>query len=83
MTIYAGLRCRLVNENQYAIYRLLDYVAGRTGDVLMAAFQWETSLLVIEERRLPLVTVVTSPAVIHPLTKLVAMRVFVTITAID
>jgi len=55
MTSLAFCWSWLVEEHQRSIHRFLEGVAGRAGNILVSAFERESRLLVIEERRAPLV----------------------------
>lgn len=81
MTSLAFCWSWLVEEHQCSIHGLFEGVAGRAGNVLMSAFEREGRLLVIEERRTPLVAVVARGTVAGLRPELVCMGVFVALVA--
>ena len=72
----------LVKQNRLSIDRLPIGMARGAGNVLVRAFQRERSLLVVNQRRLPLVAVVARRTVLATRAKLVGMRVLVTFAAL-
>jgi len=82
VAVFAGFRRRLVEEHETPVYRLLQCVACRTGNVFVTSFQRESRFVVIEERRLPFVAVVASSAIVGAGAELVGMRILMTIAAI-
>lgn len=77
MAGFATRRSRFVEKHEFAVYRLAQGVTGGAGDVLMTSFQRECRLVVIEERRLPLVRVVASGAAVCPLAELIGVGILV------
>jgi len=77
MASFASRWRRFVKEHLGLIDQFLQRMARRTGHIFMASFQGKLSLVVIEERRPPLVAVVASGAVVGAISKLVGMGVFV------
>lgn len=83
MAIFATGWRWLVEEHHGAIHLLPQHVTGRAGHILMPALQCKRGCVVVEERRPPLVRVVTCRAVAGPGAELIGMRILVTIAAID
>src|ERR1039458_712657 len=77
----ASHRCRLVEQHEFALHRLLENVAGCAGGILMATLEREFGFLVIEERGLPLVAVVATGAIAAACAELVGVRILVALTA--
>ena len=77
----AGLGRRLVKQHRVSVHQLLERVAGRAGNILVAALERERRLLVVEERGLPLVAVVAGGAVVALRAELVGMRILVAFAA--
>lgn len=77
-------RCRgwLIEHYWLSIDRLPIGMAGRAGNILVGAFERKRCLLVIKERRLPLVAVVARCAVFATCAELVGMRIFVAFAAL-
>jgi hypothetical protein len=75
VAVGTGRGCGFVEEDGISIHRSLHGVASRARNILVATFQRKRCLLVIEERRLPLVAVVASGALICIGAKLFCMRV--------
>src|SRR5579871_5090924 len=80
MTGFTGHRRRLVEENVFTLNFLLEFVTVRAWNALVTTLQREGCLFVIEERRLPLIAVMTRRAVVLLIGKLLAMRIFVALT---
>lgn len=78
---FAGLWRGLVKEDEVSAHRLFKRVAGRAGNILVAAFEGKCRLIVIEQRRPPLVAVMASGAVAGLGAELVCMRVLVAVPA--
>ena|SRR5579863_1198130 len=83
MASFARFGCRFVEEDQVLAYWLFERVARRTRDVFVSSLERESRLFVIKERRLPLIAVVASGAIVDPCAKLVPMWILVTIAAFD
>ena len=81
MTIGAGKGSGLVEQYLLPIHFLHQAVTILAGDILMPALERELGLLVIEERRLPLVAVVARGAISFSVGELVAVRVLVALAA--
>src|ERR1017187_8693961 len=77
----AGCGRRLVKEHQVVAGLLLEGMAGRATNILMAALERKRGLLVIEERGLPLVAVVAGGAIAAARAELVGVRVLVAFAA--
>lgn len=77
-------RCRrgLVEEHGLSVDGLLIGMTGGAGNILVRAFEREGCLLVVKERRLPLVAVVARRAILAVRAELVEMRVFVAFAAL-
>lgn len=83
MTIGACLGRRLIEEHRVAVDNSLQSVARGASHILVPPLQGKSSLLVIEQRRLPFVWVMTFRALRAAGPELIRMRILVTITAID
>ena len=83
MAVFAGFRCRLIEEHQVAIHWFLQRVACRTSDVFVPSFQRESGLVMIKKRRLPFIAVVACCAIVGPGAELVGVRILMAIAAID
>lgn len=81
MTVVASRRRRLVEQHERSVYLLLQRVAGRAGDIFMSSLQRERRLVVIEERRLPLVRIVTPGAIAGASAKLIGVRILMAVRA--
>ena len=70
-----------IEENFVPIDFLLERMTCRTSHFFMTTFQWKFCLVMIEERRAPLVAVVASCAIVRAIAELSGMWVFVAFCA--
>jgi hypothetical protein len=78
---FASLRRRLVKQHIFAIHFALELMARTACDILVSTLQREFSLLVIKQRRLPLIGVVALRALERPFAELLGMRILVALIA--
>ena len=81
MATRAGYRGWFIKKHHRAIYRLAQLVAVGASDLFVRALQRERCLLMIEERRLPLVAVVAGRAVAGARSELIGVRILVAFRA--
>ena len=81
MAVGAGRGRRFVKQYEVAVDWLLQGVASRASYFLMTSLERKRSLFVIEERGLPLITVVAGGAVIRLCAKLQGMGILVAFAA--
>lgn len=74
-------RRRFIEQNRVTVDLLLEGVASRTGDILVAAPEREYGLLVVEERGLPLLAGVARGAISAARAELIGVRVLMTLVA--
>ena len=82
MANLTGFGCRFIEEHQVSADGSPERMTRVAGNVFVSALQWKSGLVVVEERRLPLVAVVASGAIVGTQAKLVRMRVLMTIAAV-
>lgn len=81
MAICAGTRCWLIKEDVFAVYRFDYLMTCRACNVLVSAFEREICGVVIKERRLPLIAVMTCRTVILPRAELIGVRILMAFVA--
>lgn len=81
MAVFAPCGGWFVEQHQRAVHRFLKRMACRARNILVPSTQWEHRLVVVKERWLPFVRVVTSGAIICALTELIGMRIFMALAA--
>jgi len=82
MAGFAGFGCRFVKQNEVSVYELFERVTRGTGDILMAALERESCLLVIKKGWLPFVAVMAGSAIAALRLELVGMRILMAFAAL-
>lgn len=81
MAGFASRRCWFVEKDEVACDRLAQGMTRRTRYVFVSSLQRERSLVMIEERRSPLVRIVAARTIVGSLEELTCVRVFMAISA--